>query len=45
LERSAASENFVELAQISKDQRQSSKLLKPGSFDAYKNAAAPIIAI
>ena len=26
-----------------KEQRQSSKLLKPGSFDVYKNVVAPII--
>jgi len=30
---------------MSKEQRQSSKLLEPESFDAYKNAAAPIIAM
>jgi len=30
---------------MSKEQRQSSKLWKPGSFDACKNAAAPIIAM
>jgi len=28
---------------MSKEQRQSSKLWEPGSFDACKNAAAPII--
>ena len=28
---------------MSKEQRQSSKLLEPGSFDMCKNAAAPII--
>ena len=28
---------------MSKEQRQSSKLWEPGSFDAHKNAAAPII--
>ena len=28
-----------------KEQRHSLKLLEPGSFDACKNAAAPIIAI
>jgi len=30
---------------MSKEQRQSSKLWKPGSFDAHKNAAAPMIAM
>ena len=30
---------------MSEEQRQSSKLLEPGSFDVCKNAAAPIIAI
>ena len=30
---------------MSKEQRQSSKLWEPGSFDACKNAAAPIIAM
>jgi len=30
---------------MSKEQRQSSKLLEPGSFDAYKNATAPMIAM
>ena len=28
---------------MSEEQRQSSKLLEPGSFDMCKNAAAPII--
>ena len=28
---------------MSKERRQSLKLWEPGSFDAYKNAAAPII--
>ena len=28
---------------MSKEQRQSSKLWEPGSFDAHKNAAAPMI--
>jgi len=28
---------------MSKEQRQSSKLWEPGSFDVYKNATAPII--
>ena len=32
----------MELAWISKEQRQSSKLWEPRSFDACKNAAAPI---
>jgi len=30
---------------MSKEQRQSSKLWEPGSFDTCKNAAAPIIAM
>ena len=30
---------------MSKEQRQSSKLLELGSFDVYKNAAAPMIAM
>ena len=30
---------------MSKEQRQSSKLWESGSFDAYKNAATPIIAM
>ena len=30
---------------MSKEQRQSSKLWEPGSFDACKNAAAPMIAM
>jgi len=30
---------------MSEEQRQSSKLWKPGSFNACKNAAAPIIAM
>ena len=30
---------------MSEEQRQSSKLLEPRSFDACKNAAAPMIAI
>ena len=30
---------------MSKEQRQSSKLLEPRSFDAYKNTKAPMIAI
>ena len=30
---------------MSKEQRQSSKLLEPRSFDICKNAAAPIIVI
>ena len=30
---------------MSKEQRQSSKLWEPESFDAHKNAAAPIIAM
>ena len=30
---------------MSEEQRQSLKLWEPGSFDAYKNAAAPMIAM
>ena len=30
---------------MSKEQRQSSKLWEPGSFDAHTNAAAPMIAM
>jgi len=30
---------------MSKKQRQSSKLLEPKSFDAHKNATAPMIAM
>jgi len=30
---------------MSKEQRQSSKLLKPRSFDTHKNAAVPIMAM
>ena len=30
---------------MSEEQRQSSKLWKPGSFDTHKNAAIPIIAM
>jgi len=30
---------------MSEERRQSSKLWEPGSFDAYKNAAAPMIAM
>ena len=30
---------------MSKEQRQSLKLWEPGSFDAHKNAAAPMIVI
>ena len=30
---------------MSKEQRQSSKLWEPRSFDAHKNAAAPMIAM
>ena len=30
---------------MSKEQRQSSKLLEPGSFDVCKNAATPMIAM
>ena len=45
LERSGVFVSFAELAWISKEQRQSLKLLEPGSFDACKNAAAPMIAM
>ena len=37
--------SFAELACMSKEQRQISKLLKPRSFDAHKNATALIIAM
>ena len=30
---------------MSQEQRQSSKLWEPGSFDAHKNTAAPMIAM
>ena len=30
---------------MSEEQRQSSKLWEPGSFDAHKNATAPMIAM
>jgi len=30
---------------MSRERRQSSKLLEPRSFDVHKNAAAPIIAV
>ena len=30
---------------MSKEQRQSSKLLEPKSFDVYKNTTAPMIAM
>ena len=36
---------FAELVWISKEQRQSLKLLEPRSFDVHKNAAAPMIAM
>ena len=45
LERSGISASFAELAWLSKEQRQSSKLLEPRSFDTCKNAAAPMIAM
>ena len=45
LEISGASASFAELAWMSEEQRQSSKLLEPGSFDMHKNAAAPMIAM
>ena len=43
LERSEASASFAKLVWISKEQRQSSKLLKPRSFDACKNTAVLMI--
>ena len=45
LERSGASVSFVELAWISEEWRQGPKLLEPRSFDVYKNAAVPMIAM
>ena len=45
MKRSEASASFVKLAWMSKEQRQSSKLLEPRSFDVYKNTTAPIIVI
>ena len=45
LERLGASANFVELAWMSKEWRQSSKLWKPESFDVYKNTVVLMIAI
>ena len=45
LERLGASASYEKLAWMSEEWRQSSKLLKPRSFDAYKNAAALMIAI
>ena len=43
LERSEVSASFAELAWISEEQRQNSKLLEPGSFNACKNITALII--
>ena len=43
LERSGASTSFTKLAWMSKEQRQSSKLLKPRSFDVCKNVAVLMI--
>ena len=43
MERLGASTSFVKLVWMSKEWRWSSKLLEPGSFDVYKNAAAPMI--
>ena len=43
LERSGDSASFVELAWLFKEQRQSSKLLEPGSFNTHKNTAAVMI--
>ena len=45
LERSGGSASFVKLAWMSKEQRQSPKLLKPRSFNAGKSTAAPIITV
>ena len=45
LERLGASTSFAKLAWMSKEQRQSSKLLEPGNFDIHKNATALIIAM
>ena len=45
LETSEASASFAKLAWISKEWRQSSKLLEPRSFNVCKNATAPIIAM
>ena len=43
LERSEASASFVKLAWMSEEQRQSSKLWEPKSFDMCKNAVTPMI--
>ena len=43
LERSGASVSFVKLVWMSKEWRQSSKLLEFGSFDVCKNATVLII--
>ena len=43
LDRSGASASFAELAWMSKERRQSSRLWEPRSFDIHKNATAPII--
>ena len=45
LERSEVSASFVKLAWISKEWKQSSKLLELRSFDECKNAAVSIIAM
>ena len=45
LKRSEVSTSFVELAWMSKEQRQSWNLLEPRSFDVYKNAAILMMAI
>ena len=45
LERSGVSASFVELAWMSEEWRQSSKLWELGSFDTCKNAATPMIAM
>ena len=45
MKRSEASVSFAELAWMSEEWRQSSKLWEPESFDVHKNAVVPIIAI
>ena len=45
LERLGAFTSFAKLAWMSKEQRQSSKLLEPGSFDVHKNPIILMIAI
>ena len=43
LDKSGVSASFVELAWMSKERRQSSKLWEPWSFDVHNNAAVPMI--